>query len=915
MKLKELFKQNPFQNLIVAGESTADFPLRGHEDLFENKIRQISDAIENPDYPANAQHTIVFGEWGHGKTHVLRTIEYRINSKFPQRAKAVFFEPTELDPQDIFQELCRQLKIEADGLSEFIENVQKNFPENLFLLIDETQSVVGEKLSENYESQLRSYWTLLSELQQAASDKLYGLHIFHGLSANSASAINRVGQIPAIKKFTRHIFSLKSLDEEAQWRMLCDHIQRGLAHQEIRPDVLVNRGVSRCINELTGGSPRFALALMAQIFGKAQSQGLDNIDGPICYQTLSETQRLDATGQNYFDRFAIRDLLAQLKDGQQFEQRIGEMLHQRIGSILGEWSGIDQAALAQYGLTTANIRRRCDSLKEPVVIFDQPLGQTHFRLSNDFLRLIRLRTLNTLTKNEDKDLLLRLQLEPESLVPSMIIGIQKVMAHNGFFGGPQELMTTAPFRIFLASLGGTHLAENIRVGLAVFKGDQIPLDVFEKIVGEIEADRCTIMIIIEDANTRHDRPSSTYAAFKSSYNGSIDVEKRIIFINGTDPDGQRFDEDFFVRLVKTDINQNEAKDWFDRLQISRRLKRIEEDCIYCPDLNEQMLLEELFKQDRSFKIGDMKDLNDNFDWVSRERLARLELYLSKTGGSYTTPVIDQVMPFKFILGKLQESGAGLTAAEIERQISAKYIRTGAPAAIQAYVKWVLRLLIERSKVREEDGRFLFKDLERELMQLETTYDQAFQSVERGISQYTLAEIEEPALDDIREKTDDISKRIGAFRLESKTEVKIAEFQNALNGLKKLGNELVKIPEKARESLRGQLNETHTKYEIVKQCAFWPVEETPNPYERLYGLDAIYNRLERLGMKILEEIPFQRSCRQEIKAINDRLDGLGSLLEGEIKSGTYEGQEVDECIFKICNAIRVGKSGKVTLHFS
>jgi len=113
MNLKDLFNQNPFQNLIVAGKSTADFPLRGHEDLLEEKFREISTAIENPNYPINAQHTIVFGEWGHGKSHVLRVIEYKINEKYSSQAKAMFFEPTEIDPQGILQDLCLKLGITA----------------------------------------------------------------------------------------------------------------------------------------------------------------------------------------------------------------------------------------------------------------------------------------------------------------------------------------------------------------------------------------------------------------------------------------------------------------------------------------------------------------------------------------------------------------------------------------------------------------------------------------------------------------------------------------------------------------------------------------------------------------------------------------------------------------------------------
>jgi len=915
MSLRDLFIQNPFQNLIVAGRSTADFPLRGHEDQLKEMFREVSTAIESPDYPANAQHTIVFGEWGHGKTHVLRTIEYKINEKFPARAKVVFFEPSSSDPQGIFQELCLKLKISASNSSELIEKIQQEFPENLFLLIDETQALVGEKLSIDYDDHLRKYWQLLSDLVQDASQKLYGLHVFHGLSANSAEAIYRVGQIPAIRKFTRHIFSLKSLDEEAQWHMICDHIHKALNDNNIQPGSLIERGVSRCLNKLSGGNPRFVLDLMDKIFYRAQSQGLDKIDGSICFQTLCDTPHFNTAEQNYFDLISIKDVLGQLKAGHQFEQKIAEMLKQQIGHILGEWSGIEQDVLAQYNLTAVNIRRVCDSLNEKIVIFDQPPGETSFRLSYDFLRLIRVKIQKTLTNIDDKDLLLRLQLEPETLVPAMTTGIQKVMAHNGFHGQFRPLQTSTPFKIFVTSLGGTHLSQNIKVGLVVFKGNEIPQDVFEKIVVEIEEDRCTIIIIIENVSIYHDQSNSGFMAFKNNYNGNIALSKRFVFINGTDASGKEFDEDFFVQLVKIEIQENEAKNWFNRLQIGKRLNEIEEECIYCPEERERILIEEFFKRGRSFKIGEIQALQDNFNWVNRERLAKLSLYLNKTGGSFTTPAIEKVSPFKSILGKLQSAETGLLTSEIESFITAKYIRTGAQVAIQAYVKWVLRLLVDHNKVAKVDDRYSYKDLDRELKQLEITYTQICQSVKGYLGKYDSAGIEVDELKDISEKVDNINQRIEALMIDSTTDVRIEEHKDALNELDELINQLGKIPEKARIVLHNQLDETQGKFETIKQCTSWPFEDIENLYEYFYGLSEIKKNLQHLGVIVEEEVPQQRRCRQEIKSINKRLDGLGSLLKGEITSGTYEGQEVDGCIFNIVNAIKDGKQGKIVLHFS
>jgi hypothetical protein len=916
MRLRDLFKKNPFQNLIVAGQSTADFPLRGHEDLLDERFREISTAIENPNYPNDAQHTIVFGEWGHGKSHVLRTIEYKINNEFASRAKAVFFEPTESDPKGVFQELCLKLNVKASNPGDFIEEVKQNYPRNLFLLIDETQALVGEKISSlDYDDHLSNYWQLLSELQHAAISKLYGLHVFHGLSANGADAIRRVGKIPAIKMFTANIFSLKSLDEEAQWQMISDHIRKSLGNNNIEPSDLINRGINRCLNELTGGNPRFVLSLMNKIFYKAQCQDLEKIDGTICYQTLCDTPRFDTSGQNFFDRFSINEAIEQLEAGKKFEQKIAEMFQNKIGYILGEWGDIDQVILPDYELNAVVIRRKCDSLKEPIVLFDQLPGQTNFSLSHKFLQLIRVKIQKALTEIDDKDLLLRLQLWPEKLVPSMLTGIQNIMGYNESPGRLRPLQATIPFSIYVTNLGGAHLSQNIKVGFAVFKGDEIPQDVFDKIVKEIEEDRCTIIIIIEHASTCHDQSGSSFKSFRTNYNGNIDIDKRFIFINGTDSSGKVFDEDFFVQLVKIDINENEAKNWYERLQIDQRLKKIEEDCIYCPDLNERTLLEELFKKNRSFNIGEMTSLSDNFNWVRRERLAKLGLYLNKTGNSFTSFALEQIAPLKFILGKLQGVERGLTESEIDSHISTRYIRTGANAAIQEYAKWVLRLLVDHNKVSEVNGLFSYKDLDRELRQLGKDYAQSCQSVKSDISEYERAGIEVRELGEIRDEEIGINQRIEAIMINGEIEVKIEEYKDAINKLSDFAKLLSKIPEKARITLCSQFNETMKKFETIKQCTFWPLEDTDNPYETSYRLGDVKLHLDKLASQIEEEIPQQRRYRQEIMDINNKLEGLDSLLEGEISSGSYEEQELDECIFNIFNAIKDGKSGKITLHFS
>ena len=382
MSLIEKFgDRNPFDNLTVAGRVTANFPLRGHEDQLDQRVVELLEAIDEDDYPATAQHTIVFGEWGHGKTHVLRIFEHRINTERPKTAKAIFFEPTESKSEDVFGSLCGKLEISASNASEFISAVKEKYPHNLFLLIDEAQTIVGEQLSEDLEKNLNGYWEFLGELQKQASDELYGLHIFHGLSANSARAIHKIGQLPNIREFTKHVFTLQSLDEEEQWEMFTDHLRQGAGDPDLVPEDIIDRGVNVCLNELTGGNPRYSLVLMGQLFSKAKEQGANKIDGVICYQKLQETQRLDASSSKYFDKYKINQIINDLKVGKQFEQKIANLLEHKMSSLLGEWKAIKQDELDEFDLTTTTIRNFCSSLRQqPMRVFEQPPGVAEFRL-------------------------------------------------------------------------------------------------------------------------------------------------------------------------------------------------------------------------------------------------------------------------------------------------------------------------------------------------------------------------------------------------------------------------------------------------------------------------------------------------------------------------------------------------------
>ncbi|MDA7618219.1 ATP-binding protein [Verrucomicrobia bacterium] len=915
MSLIEKFgERNPFDNLTVAGRVTAKFPLCGHEDQLDQRVVELLEAIDEADYPATAQHTIVFGEWGHGKTHVLRAFEHRINTERPQTAKAIFFEPTESKPEDIFRSLCEKLEISASNASEFISAVAEKFPHNLFLLIDETQAVVGEQLSDNLEKNLNEYWEFLGELQKQASNQLYGLHIFHGLSANSARAISKIGQLPSIREFRRHIFFLNPLTEEEQWEMFTGHLREGAGDQDLVPEDIIDRGVNRCLNELTGGNPRYSLVLMGQLFAKVKAQDADKIDGLICYHTLQETQRLDASSSNYFNKNKINQIINELKGGQQSEQKIANLLEHKMGSLLGEWSEIKQDELDRFGLTTATIRIVCNSLRQqPMPVFEQPPGVAEFRLRHEFLNTIDVIRANTISKEDDRALLLKLQLEPEIQIPNMMSGLRTIMMYNSHPGTLLDIrVLEIPSRLFL-----TRVSQGVpvHVGVNVYKGKEVPLELYEKILGPIEHEQFTVMLLIEDADTPHDRAGSSWQKFKDSYTGPLDLENRFVFINGTDPEGKIFDEDFFVKLAASSIQEDEAKDWFARLQIGQNLERIKEECVYCPAEDERVLVDELTKTRRSYTIGEIKDLQDSYHWVKRARLEKLDLYINKSGSAYEVSSIEKIRPIKFLLRILQESSEGLSLENIDKRLAAEFIRTGDNQAIQTHTAWLLDLLENQGKVKQvEGGLFFYKDLDREFQLLEEKYDDIKTNLESDISKYQTAGIDIAKLGQLKDDLTEIMDRIGIITLDP-VEQQIPEYEIQNHALGNIQEQLGKVPDLARKELQGQLTELQDLHMEVMEQVTWSLDPENNPYVSLYKLEDIQNSINRIEERIADQIPQQRECRREIKSNKKMLNALNGLLGQSLSSNAYEGAGIDECIFRLLNAVRDEKSGIVTIHFS
>ena len=129
---------------------------------------------------------------GVGKSSILEILSYGLFGKTIKYPKKVSHKDV------INNQICKKLEIEAVDVNEFVLNVKNKYPENLFLLIDETQALIGEGISEDLDKNMNEYWDFLGNLEKCANDNLCGLHIFHDLSSNSARAIKKIGKVETI---------------------------------------------------------------------------------------------------------------------------------------------------------------------------------------------------------------------------------------------------------------------------------------------------------------------------------------------------------------------------------------------------------------------------------------------------------------------------------------------------------------------------------------------------------------------------------------------------------------------------------------------------------------------------------------------------------------------------------------------
>ena len=916
MSIQDLFQKNPFQNLVIASRDAASFSLRGHEQQFEATIDAIRHAARDGVYQLERmRHTIVFGEWGHGKTHLLRSIELKINQDFSSAAKAIYYEPSSSNPNLVISELAAKAGFDCTKVGELVAAFQAD-GRHQFLLIDESQALVGEDIHASYDTEIGGYYRLLGQLLEESNARHVNLHIFHGLSANSAKAIDKMRAIPTILRLAKHVFTLNSLSEEDQWRMVEDHVKATLkGASDGSVEDIISKSVNRTVNKLTGGNPRWALMLMHDIYLYAASANQDQIDERTCFEALRQATRIDEPSRKYFDPFLIDEVLERLRNGQIHEQRIAALLAASWPSLLGGWSTVSQGQLDDHQLNATQARKQCPGVRNKRLLEQTP--DADFRPTHDLLDELKITAPATLHQPRERERFLRLSLQPHTMLRQIVGGFESVLRgchrppsceHN--FGGPG-------LDALFFDMDTSALPDGLRklnIGLAIYKGVEVPPEFYQASAAKLEEGGCAVVVLIEDALTRHDNPSSTFQKFKAGYSGPILVGKRFLFINGSDGNEDKFGEDFFVSLLDTNIDGAKAPELFERVRLKNCIEQAVGESIYCPTEQERQLISRLLGTGSGFGLSELKALDASFDWVTKEKLNSLADFIEKRGSKYSRKPLEDIKPIKHLLKMLSEKAESIPQAELESLLRRTWILTGTPQATPLFPAWCIAVIESQGLLKREGALVRFRDAEKEVSDLLQVCKKLAKEIDKTIQEYKRGFAPERTQHQEAELAD-LNQRLRAAPAKELTErgnlLKACEADAG-----SLMVSLVAIPELVRADLENELAHVVELLGALKEKAKWHYPDLDNP--SLRSSRALEGRLTPVKAMIKVPVPFEIEARKNIERmrieIEVHLEELSKPAPDSIEA-PGDDMSLGQAAFFVYSAIRAIRNGQVKVEYA
>jgi len=452
------------------------------------------------------------------------------------------------------------------------------------------------------------------------------------------------------------------------------------------------------------------------------------------------------------------------------------------------------------------------------------------------------------------------------------------------------------------------------IGLAIYKGIEVPIEFYQVSAVKLEDGECAVIVLIEDALTRHDNPSSTYQKFKAGYSGPILVGKRFLFINGSNGHQDQFGEDFFVSLLDTEIDGAKARDLFERVRFKNCIAQAVSESVYCPTEHERQLILRLLGTGNSFNLSELRALDASFDWATKEKLNALSDFIDKRGSKYSRRALEDIKPIKHLLKTLSENTEGISQADLENQVRHTWILTGIPEATKLFPTWCLTLIENQGLLKREGALVCFRDTEKEVSDFfqacknqTKEIDETIQEYKRGFAPERTQHVE-MALADLNQ------------RLQVAPERELTERGNLLKACeadaRSLMVSLVAIPELVRTDLEKELAHVAELLVALKEKAKWHYPDLDNP--SLHRSRAMEGQLTPVKAMIKVPVPFEIETRKNIERmrleIEVHLEELSKPAPDNIEAPGAD-MSIDQAAFFIFSAIRANRNGQVKVEYA
>jgi hypothetical protein len=784
MTLISRFHTPPFEYMANRNNAHIRFTPPAVERHVGVYLETLANACKSTTFDPNGSvNALIFGEWGHGKSHVLYRTERHL-----QAAPGVLvltLVPELLNPKRVLQTAITSLRARDSGLD--LKSLEDAWAK-VSTLSDEdraSERIVARAFALFAKNLDRRHVVLLFDEVQTTTDSFQGfvtalekefrdaqivLHLLqcHSLAtldyalkvaASLGPWLQRARQIhlPAIQLRDAHKFFADRLAE-------CT-TDKALAAK------LVPDGVARTICEAAGGNPRKMLQYAGQLLRSCDEHHEEQFSGRGVVDVFSREAGMGA-GKRLYSEQELRRIVELLpQEIGPFGVRIASLLEKRIDRLFGEWEAITALEISrELGDVAAH---QLDGLLRPVdglPLFqtrEDDFGSHEYLLSDAFRRRLSAGfgyTGSVDLKQNQVDLLFR----PTELQANIADGLRTILFRErvatanprpvplGEFPPPAPAYSPIPIRGYRTTVPIARTSFAVPVLVTGICSLRPPLLMIERIVeGLVSGEWLFAYIFYSNENLpwanweEEEEAKNALAPLKNTQSKIIAIEDNdwgeLVHVSDerhrTQPSvvAAQFFADIVGATRLIDSPSEEAEQFAVRLAdlVRTRLPTLSTVC-YLPSDDERALLDnnDLWGDRRSTKEVSLKEMKEKTgrSWSGRDLNNLLDSYLEKRKGNYVRRPDDTCLIYNALRDVLEERPKqSLSVDDLRKEMERRVVTAGSGDP-RDVVEWLLRKLVDGGvAVVDLTQSYRYRDVRKESRERDQSIAASLKELRRRIA--------------------------------------------------------------------------------------------------------------------------------------------------------------------------------------